>query len=309
MTEETSPDVCYRHPQRESWTLCGRCGRTICPECQILTPSGVRCPTCVQETGGSVSWSSPAAAPAPKRNLIKRAAPRRRPSAARASAASGPSEGWGRIGQMLRPGGDAPLITWGAVGLAVVLWLVGLFTNGLPIALLGFATIPAPWEIWRFFTAAVTYPSVLFFSLLLTSVFLLLTGPLVEQRLGRRRALVAVLAAAGLGSASMVLTGAAPFGLSAVLFGMFGAYLIFVWDYPPARVQALVIMGINFLVVLFLGAYNLPLIVGGLIGGAGSTWLFQRYDDRPGSERTPYLIIGAAVAAFIVAALVRLSFG
>ena len=54
----TSADVCYRHPNRESWTLCTRCGRTICPECQILTPAGVQCPDCVQETGGSVTWRS-----------------------------------------------------------------------------------------------------------------------------------------------------------------------------------------------------------------------------------------------------------
>ena len=48
---ETDPSVCYRHPDRTSWTLCARCGRTICPECQILTPEGVRCPECVREAG------------------------------------------------------------------------------------------------------------------------------------------------------------------------------------------------------------------------------------------------------------------
>ncbi|HEU0206024.1 MAG TPA: hypothetical protein VFQ74_04945, partial [Pseudolysinimonas sp.] len=53
---EVDPSVCYRHPDRSSWTLCERCGRTICPECQILTPQGVRCPDCVREMGGSVQW-------------------------------------------------------------------------------------------------------------------------------------------------------------------------------------------------------------------------------------------------------------
>jgi len=295
--EGTSADVCYRHPTRESWTLCGRCGRTICPECQILTPQGVRCPDCVQETGGSVTWSSPTA--------VRKPAPKRR---VRAERVTPEGEGWsGRLGQMLRPGGNAPVVVWGTVALAIVLWIVTLVTNGLPLQLLGFVSIPAPWELWRYFTAALTYPAAGFISLLLNAIFLLLTGPMVEQRLGRGRTLVAVLAASAIGSSSMLLAGFAPFGLSGVLFGMFGAYLIFVWGYPPARIQGLVIIGINLLVVLFLGAALLPQIVGGLIGGAGAAYLYGRYDDRPGSShRTPDLIIGSVVAAFILFAILRL---
>ena len=41
---ETDPSVCYRHPGRQSWVLCQRCGRTVCPECQIVAPVGVHCP-------------------------------------------------------------------------------------------------------------------------------------------------------------------------------------------------------------------------------------------------------------------------
>jgi membrane associated rhomboid family serine protease len=104
----------------------------------------------------------------------------------------------------------------------------------------------------------------------------------------------------------MVLAGSAAFGLSGVLFGMFGAYLIFVWSYPPARMQALIIIGINLLISIAFGGFTLPQIVGGLIAGAGATYLFQRYDDRPGAKtRTPYLIIGAVVGGLILLAILR----
>jgi multisubunit Na+/H+ antiporter MnhE subunit len=91
-----------------------------------------------------------------------------------------------------------------------------------------------------------------------------------------------------------------------VLFGMFGAYLIFVWSYPPARVQALIIIGVNLLINIALGGFTLPQIVAGLIVGAGATYLFRRYDDSSDSKaRTPYLIIAAVVVGLILIAIVR----
>lgn len=208
---------------------------------------------------------------------------------------------------MLRPGSEAPVLTWGTVGLVAVLWIGGLFTGGLPFVLL-FANPPQSLQVWRFFTAALVYPPDFLFviSILLTGFFFLLTAPAVEKNLGRGRFLVLTLGAAGAGSAAMVLSGFPAYGLSGVLFGMFGAYLIFVWSYPPARVQALIIIGLNLLINIALGGFTLPQIVAGLIVGAGATYLFRRYDDSRGSKaRTPYLIIGAVVVGLILIAVVR----
>jgi len=297
-SEETSPDVCYRHPKRESWVLCQRCGRTICPECQILAPVGVQCPECVREAGGSVTWRSAGGAPRP-------AAKPRRTRPARATPSSGGGFG-GALGRMLRPGSEAPVFTWSIVGIVVVLWLAGLFTT-LPALLLSLQV--EPWQVWRFFTASLVYPAGFgwILSVLLNSVFFLLTAPAVEQRLGRTRFAVTALAAAGIGNAAMVLSGSAGFGLIGVLFGMFGAYLVFVWSYPPARAQALIITGINLLIAIAFGSLLLPAIVGGLLAGAGSAYLFQRADDNARSTpRTPYLIIGAVVLGLIAFALLRI---
>src|ERR1700712_5111904 len=37
-------DFCYRHPDRLSFVLCERCGRTICLECQNHVDGRVLCP-------------------------------------------------------------------------------------------------------------------------------------------------------------------------------------------------------------------------------------------------------------------------
>ena len=47
-----SGNVCYRHPDRQSYILCQRCGRTICSQCQTQAPVGVHCPECVREAQG-----------------------------------------------------------------------------------------------------------------------------------------------------------------------------------------------------------------------------------------------------------------
>lgn len=199
------------------------------------------------------------------------------------------------------------MLSWGTVGITVVLWLVGLFSAGLPFVVL--AALPGQSvQVWRFFTAAVAYPPDLryLFSILLSGLFFLLTAPSVEKNLGRGRFMVLALAAAGLGNVAMVLSGYPGFGLSGVLFGMFGAYLIFVWSYPQARVQALILIGVSLLINIAFGGFTLPLIIGGLIAGVGATYLFRRYDDSPGAKgRTPYLIIGAVVVGLILIAIVR----
>src|SRR5690606_34348553 len=49
-TEFTSnrDNFCYRHPDRQSFVLCQRCLRTICPECQTPAAVGVICPECMK---------------------------------------------------------------------------------------------------------------------------------------------------------------------------------------------------------------------------------------------------------------------
>ncbi|HZE67443.1 MAG TPA: rhomboid family intramembrane serine protease [Sporichthyaceae bacterium] len=42
------PPVCYRHPDRESYVRCGRCGRYICPDDMVSASVGFQCHECVK---------------------------------------------------------------------------------------------------------------------------------------------------------------------------------------------------------------------------------------------------------------------
>ena len=45
---------CHRHPDREAYISCQRCGRPICPECMNDAAVGFHCPSCVAEGRKSV---------------------------------------------------------------------------------------------------------------------------------------------------------------------------------------------------------------------------------------------------------------
>ena len=50
MTEEMHDEyqVCYKHPDRKTYLRCNKCGRPICMECAVQTPTGYRCKDCVK---------------------------------------------------------------------------------------------------------------------------------------------------------------------------------------------------------------------------------------------------------------------
>jgi len=39
---------CATHPDVETNLRCGKCGKLICPKCQVQTPVGARCPDCAR---------------------------------------------------------------------------------------------------------------------------------------------------------------------------------------------------------------------------------------------------------------------
>jgi membrane associated rhomboid family serine protease len=292
--ETTDPSVCYRHPDRQSWILCQRCGRTICPECQIQAPVGVQCPECVREAGGSVRWTPTVI----QGGAARGSSTRRSPAWVR------------RLGSMLKPEGGAPALSWGIAAAAVLFWVVGWFT-GLPYALL--AALPqVPWQVWRLVTGIVAYPpgfgltTLIFFAL--SMVFWFLNAPGAEKTMGRPRFAAIVLTATIVGNAAMMLFGLPGYGIGAALFGIFAAYLIAAWDYPPARNQILIMLGINLLINLLLGGFGIPAILGGAIAGAGAEFLLRWFaqNRRNVSPATPYLIVFGAAIAIAAIAVIRL---
>jgi membrane associated rhomboid family serine protease len=297
---EVDASVCYRHPDRTSWTLCERCGRTICPECQILTPQGVRCPTCIEELGGSVQWS-PAAAPRPAAAAKKA---RQRRARARSTTLDD-RPGWQRVLlEMLRPGGETPVLTWGAGAVTVLLWIPGTFTGILPQWLMVRPDQPY-WQVWRFVTTAFVYPPgwISILSVLLGVLFLALNGPAIERMLGRARFAALFVASSAMAAAWMAIPGVPEYGLFAPIIGMLGCSLVLLWDSPPARTQMLVSLAFIVVLNLLLSFWNIFSIIGAFGAGAGAMLLYRRFGDR-GATRA-YLIMAAGVAVFVVFAIVR----
>src|SRR5207237_10247722 len=46
--EHGVPPTCYRHPDRETWVSCVRCGRHACPDCLRDAAVGQQCVECVR---------------------------------------------------------------------------------------------------------------------------------------------------------------------------------------------------------------------------------------------------------------------
>lgn len=285
---EVDGSVCYRHPDRPSWTLCQRCGRTICPECQILTPGGVRCPDCVRETGGSVRWE-PAARPAAK---AKKTGMQRQSVAQRVDSAT------------------RPVITIGVAATALFLWIAGFFAS--PSTIPGGAIFDvlnarpqAALQLWRYATTSFSYPSIgstYVLSVLLGIAIFVWIGWGAERFLGwRRYAIVLVVSGVAAAALSGIVLGSS-IGLIGPVWGIFGAYLIVVWDQPQVRNRLLITMVIWFIFSLFFG--NIVAVIGGAAGGIGTILLLRRYDHRPKSRpSTPYLLLAAGLAVLIALAI------
>ena len=294
----TDPSVCYRHPGRQSWVLCQRCGRTVCPECQILAPVGVHCPECVRETAGGVTWRPTNATVTPLKPKRRRAAGR-----VRSLVSSG---GAGGAGGAV----DAPKVI---VGAAVVLFVLGCIS---PLPFVALAAIPTSQglplgelQLWRYVTAPfVSLPGLTFgtfVSFALSALFFWLSAPQLERAIGRTRFLAVFAVSSIVGDAAMMLSGTPGYGLSTPLFGAFAALLVVVWEDQRIRVQILVMIGINLLLTLALGGFGLPALVGGMIGGAGTLYLLRVGLDRGWKARTPALLVAAGCAVLVLLAVAR----
>src|ERR1700685_3079296 len=51
---QQTPPTCYRHPDRETWVSCVRCGRHACPDCLRSAAVGQQCVACVHARRGRV---------------------------------------------------------------------------------------------------------------------------------------------------------------------------------------------------------------------------------------------------------------
>jgi membrane associated rhomboid family serine protease len=271
------PDnYCYRHPDRQSFILCQRCGRTICPECQTPAAVGVHCPECVREARASNPQS------------------RRMPS-------------------LLRRGRDQPIVTYGIIALSAVVWILEWLTGGFQgiVYQLG-AYAPALTEAqpWRMLTSVFLHSPSSILHLALNMLSLYFLGPALETMLGRGR-FIALYLIAGFGGSVAVLwlaPNSVVVGASGAIFGAFAAYFVIARRLGGNATQILVVIGINLAMGFFIGGVSWQAHVGGLVAGAAVAFVFVMTRNR--SQRNVQIggIVGVA-AVLVVLTIARVAIG
>lgn len=268
--EPNPANFCYRHPDRQSFILCQRCGRTICPECQTQAAVGVHCPECTREA--------------------RMSAPRRRPAIVTSA--------------RIAVGSGAPVATYSLIALCIVVFIAQYLTGGPNN---GYATVYlidfSPWvpgEPWRMLTALFLHASFLHIGLNMFSLYIF--GPILERMLGRTRFLVLYLLSGYGGSLAVMLIdpNIPVLGASGALFGLFTAFFVIQRGLGGNGNSLLVLIALN-LVIGFIPGLNIAwqAHVGGLVVGGIVAFVLMRTRRR--DQRTTQILLLVAVGAALIA--------
>ena len=261
-------NYCYRHPDRQSFVLCQRCGRTICGQCQTPAAVGVHCPECVREAQAS--------------------APRVQPRV------------MGSIRSASR--GGAPVVTYGLIGVSVLVYLAQVLTGGVVSSAFSYFAPIALTEPWRIVTSMFTHGSVL--HILFNMYALYIFGAQLERTLGRAR-YAALYFISGLGGAAAVtlLSPTTPVvGASGAIFGLMAAFFVIARSLGGSNgVQLLVLLGINLAIGFVSPNISWQAHLGGLVVGALVAFLFTKTRHRSKARlQTAGLVAIGAVCLLIV---------
>jgi len=274
-------NYCYRHPGRQSFVLCQRCLRTICPECQTQAAVGVICPECLK-------------------NERKNRTPAQKRAARR----------WGR-GSILAPATGRPVVTYAIMAVTAFVWLLTLipdFGSSVRTALMFFAPYLYPnlnggiFEPWRLVTAALVHSDGIW-HVGLNMLSLWVIGRTLEPMLGRWRFLTLYVLGAIGGSVAVacIAPGTPTVGASGAVFALFGALLI-IGRHMGANVTGiLVILGLNLVMGFLIPGVAWQAHIGGAVVGALVALIYTRTRRR---EQRKWQILWIAALVIVLGALV-----
>ena len=277
--------ACYRHPGRETYVSCVRCGRYACPDCMRSASVGQQCVDCIGE-GARTTRS------------------------ARTVFGGRPAAG--------------AVVTWTLVAINVAVFLLTWVRPGIvnDLDLFGYASYPnggalhgvAAGEWYRLITSAFLAPAtglaggLGIWDILFNMWALIFVGPALEGFLGRLRFLaVYLLSAVGGGVMYYFLAppNAPAVGASGAIFGLFGAWFVVSRRLRLDTRGIVVLIAINLALSLFL--HNIIAWqdhVGGLLTGALLTAAYA-YAPRKNRAALQVLATAAVVAALVIAIVIR----
>jgi membrane associated rhomboid family serine protease len=267
-----SAPTCFRHPNRETYVSCVRCGRPACPDCLRSAAVGQQCVECIREGNRTVR---------------------------RGTALFG-----GKVA-------ERPWVTWTLVAINVLVYLGELvnsntlINDGAMVAKFSPTIGVADGQWYRLITSAFLHapPGSGFgiFHILFNMYALIVVGPAIERLLGRARYLSVYLVSA-LGGSVLFYLLAAPvavgFGASGAIFGLFGAWFVLAKRLRLDLRQVVVLIGLNLVISFGVPGIAWQAHIGGLIAGGALT---AAYAYAPRDNRT---LIQVAATAGMVALLV-----
>jgi membrane associated rhomboid family serine protease len=273
--------ACYRHPGRETYVSCVRCGRYACPDCMRAASVGQQCVECVGEGARSTRQ-------------------------ARTTFGGRPVTG--------------AVVTWTLLAINVAVFLVAWVRPGIikDLAMFGYApyTNPGPFhgvaagEWYRLITSAFVVPGaglngLGFMDILFNMWALVLVGPSLEGLLGRVRFLAVYLLSAVGGSVMyyyLVPPASYAAGASGAIFGLFGAWFVVSRRLRLDTRGIVVLIAINLALGFFLHTFIAwQAHVGGLLTGA---LLTAAYAYAPRRNRAAFQIAATVLVAVIIAVAV-----
>ena len=283
-------EYCYRHPDRQSFIHCQRCGRTICPQCQTQAAVGVQCPECVREGRQEVAASRP-----------------------------------GLLARLIGTG-STPIVTYVLIALCVVIYVIqwvsgGALTNAWVLDPRLIASQP-----WRLITSAFLHSTSFIPHLLFNMYALFIFGPALERFLGRARYLALYLVGALGGSLGVVLlyqlavatndasskwldgflAWAPALGASGAIFALMGALLVLRKAMGLQLTQILIVVVVNVAFGFIAPGIAWQAHLGGLgIGAAiAGVYLVTRRPEQRMRQILSVAGIAAALAVILVACVV-----
>jgi membrane associated rhomboid family serine protease len=259
-------NYCYRHPDRQSFILCQRCGRTVCPACASQAAVGVHCPECVKEA--------------------KARAPRSRSLATRTARA------W-------RPDSSVPVITYSLIALCVVVYIAQLvFGESLTVQLAFYGPLTTI-EPWRYVTALFAHASPLH---LLSNMFsLFMIGRILEPAFGRVRFTVLYFLGGFGGSVAVLLTGGAAIGASGAIFALLGALFMAIRRIGGSTSQLVVLVALNLALGFIVPGIAWEAHIGGLVVGVAIGFIYGRTIGPRNRRRQVLLVTGVGVLLAVIA--------
>ncbi|WP_404390064.1 rhomboid family intramembrane serine protease [Humibacillus xanthopallidus] len=274
--------MCPRHPDRESYVRCQRCGRPTCPECQRPAPVGIQCVDCVRD-------------------------------AARTSPAARTVFGG-------RATDGRPVVTLAIIGICAVVYLLQRVDSAVT-ANYAFMPALGWTEPWRFLTAAFLHSPSTYFHVLLNMFALWSLGQYLEPMLGRAR-FAAIYLISGLGGqVAVTLLAGSPtviglqtglddawltpvVGASGAIFGLFGALLILNRHLGRSSAAMYVVIAINAAFGFLYPNISWQAHLGGFLAGLACAGVVVAFRGR-GKQQLVWAGLGGVVVLLVAVTVAK----